>query len=354
MADTESDGRDVMIEGESGLRACAWPGFEPVYHASRRRLVWPNGVIGQLYSAAEPDQLRGPQHHAAWGDEFAKWSHGTETWSNLQFGLRLGEMPRAMLTTTPRPIPLLSEIMDRPDTVVTRGSTFENRSNIARVFFDQVVRAYQGSRIGRQELMGEILEDVPGALWTRHMLDELRVDVAPMLDRIVVAVDPPVSSGATSDACGIVVAGRGVDGQAYALADRTLQGVSPHRWASAALDAYREFEADRLIAEVNNGGELVEAVIRQIDPTASYRAVHASRGKFARAEPVAALYEQGRVRHVRNGAGFDLLEDQMCAFTLDRLESGSRSSPDRVDALVWALTDLMLRPSQDPRVRRLG
>jgi phage terminase large subunit-like protein len=354
VADTESDGRDVMIEGESGLRRCALPGFEPVYQASRRRLVWPNGVIGQLYSAAEPDQLRGPQHHAAWGDELAKWSYGAEAWSNLQFGLRLGKTPRAMLTTTPRPIPLLSEILERPDTVVTRGTTFENRSNIARVFFDQVVRAYQGTRLGRQELMGEILEDVPGALWTRHMIECVRTDIAPVLDRIVVAVDPPASSGTASDACGIVVAGRGVDGRAYVLADRTVQGVSPHRWASAALDAYREFDADRLIAEVNNGGDLVEAVIRQIDPTASYRAVHASRGKFARAEPVAALYEQGRVCHVRNGPGLDLLEDQMCAFTLDRLENGSRMSPDRVDALVWALTDLMLRPGQDPRVRRLG
>ena len=354
VADTEHDGRDVMIEGESGLRRCARPGLKPVYQASRRRLLWPNGAIAQLYSAADPDQLRGPQHHAAWGDELAKWRHGAETWSNLLFGLRLGHDPRAVLTTTPRPIALLLEILGRPDTVVTRGTTFENRSNIARVFFDQVVRAYQGTRLGRQELLGEILEDVPGALWTRQMLEDLRVEAAPVLDRIVVAVDPPVSSGTASNACGIVVAGRGVDGRAYILADRTVQGVSPHRWASAALQAYGDFEADRLIAEANNGGELVEAVIRQIDRTASYRAVHASRGKFARAEPVAALYEQARVSHVRDGAGLDQLEDQMCAFTLDRLESGARASPDRVDALVWALTDLMLRPGQDPRVRRLG
>ncbi len=311
-------------------------------------------MTAQLFSAADPDQLRGPQHHAAWGDEVAKWSHGPETWSNLQFGLRLGGTPRALLTTTPRPIALLADILGRPDCVVTRGTTFENRSNIARVFFEQVVRAYRGTRLGRQELMGEILEEVPGSLWTRSMLEGLRVEAAPLLDRIVVAVDPPASSGASANACGIVVAGSGVDGRGYVLADRTVQGVSPHRWASAAIEAYRHFEADRLIAEANNGGELVEAVIRQIDPAASYRAVHASRGKFARAEPVAALYEQGRVAHLRDGPGLDLLEDQMCAFTLDRTENGSRSSPDRVDALVWALTDLMLRPGQDPRVRHLG
>ncbi len=354
VADTESDGRDVMVEGESGLRRCAWPGFQPVYQASRRRLVWPNGAIGQLYSAMEPDQLRGPQHHAAWGDEIAKWSRGVETWSNLQFGLRLGPAPRAMLTTTPRPIALLTEILARPDTVVTRGTTFENRSNIAPVFFDQVVRAYRGTRLGRQELMGEILEDIPGALWSRAMLEDLRVDAAPALDRVVVAVDPPVSSGASADECGIVVAAQGADGHAYVLADRTVQGVSPHRWARAALEAYRDFRADRLIAEVNNGGDLVEAVIRQVDPAVSYRAVQASRGKVARAEPVAALYEQARVHHLRQASGLDLLEDQMCAFTLYRSGSGVRASPDRVDALVWALSDLMLRPGQDPRVRRLG
>ncbi len=351
VADTENDGRDVMIDGESGLRHCAWPGFRPDYQASRRRLVWPNGVIAPLYSAAEPDQLRGPQHHAAWGDEIAKWANGAETWANLQFGLRLGPAPRAMLTTTPRPIPLLAELLARPDTVVTRGTTFENRSNIAAVFFDQVIRPYQGTRLGRQELMGEILEDVPGALWTRAMLDELRVDEPAALERIVVAVDPPVSTGSGADACGIVVAGLAADGRAYVLADRTVQGLSPHRWASAALDAYRAFEADRLIAEVNNGGDLVETVIRQIDPTVSYRAVHASRGKRARAEPVAALYEQGRVHHVRGAGALETLEDQMCAYTLDR--TAEITSPDRLDALVWALTDLMLTPRRDPRVRRL-
>ena len=352
VADTESDGRDVMIEGESGLRRCAWPDFRPNYQASRRRLVWPNGVVAQLYSTAEPDQLRGPQHHAAWGDEIAKWSNGAETWANLQFGLRLGPAPRVMLTTTPRPIPLLAELLDRPDTVVTRGTTFENRSNIARVFFEQVIRPYQGTRLGRQELMGEILEDLPGALWTRAMLDELRIEQVPVLERIVVAVDPPVSTGPGADACGIVVAGATADGKAYVLADRTVQGVSPHKWASAALDAYRTFEADRLIAEVNNGGDLVETVIRQIDPTVSYRAVHASRGKRARAEPVAALYEQGRVHHVRGSSGLEKLEDQMCGFSLDRAVA-ENSSPDRLDALVWALTDLMLSPRRDPRVRRL-
>ena len=248
VADTEADGRDVMIDGESGLRRCAWPGYQPDYQASRRRLVWPNGAVAQLYSAAEPDQLRGPQHHAAWGDEVAKWAKGSECWANLQFGLRLGAKPRVMLTTTPRPIRLLGDILDRPDTVVTRGTTFENRSNIAPVFFDRVVRPYQGTRLGRQELMGEILDDVPGALWSRRLLDGIGVDAAPVLERVVVAVDPPVSSGERADSCGIVAAGRGVDGKAYVLADRTVSGLTPHRWALAALETYPKFRgrpADR-------------------------------------------------------------------------------------------------------------
>lgn len=359
VAQTARDAREVMVDGESGFLACSPPGFRPRFEASRLRLVWPNGSVGQIFSAEEPDQLRGPQHHAAWCDEIAKWSYGEAAWSNLLLGLRLGAKPRVAVTTTPRPIPLLRGIIADPGTVTRFGATYENRANLPRAFFDAVIARYEGTRLGRQELGGEILEDTPGALFTRAVIEAAKVEDAPPLTRVVVAIDPPASAGPRSSACGIVVAGLGADGCAYVLADKTVHGASPRQWAAAAAEAFRAFQADRVVAEVNHGGDMVEAVIRQIAPSISYRAVRASRGKAVRAEPVAALYEQGRVRHVRRSAseedgGLFALEDQMCAFTRDWGAQSCDASPDRVDALVWAITDLMLMRPSAPRVRALA
>ena len=348
VADTFLDGRLTMIEGESGLLAVTPPEFRPTFESSNKKLIWPNGVQAFLYSAESPDQLRGPQHEVAWADELAKWRYGEETWSNLLLGLRLGARPRVLVTTTPRNIPLCRQLVADPKTRVVRGSTYDNRSNLPQSFFDQVVDHYEGSRIGRQEIYGEILTDVPGALWTRSLLDGNRIRDLPGLDRIVVAVDPPVTSGKKADTCGIIVAARDQKGGAYILADCSVQGLSPHGWAKAALEAYHRYEADRLVAEVNNGGELVESLLRQIDPEVSYRAVRASRGKVLRAEPVAALYEQGRVQH--HGV-FAALEDQMCALTAHGLSDGQ--SPDRVDALVWAVTELLLKARGRPQIRNI-
>lgn len=350
VAQTANDARAVMVEGESGFLATARPGFRPVYEISRRRLVWPNGCQALLYSAEEPDQLRGPQHHLAWCDELAKWRRIDAAWQNLILGLRLGQRPRVLVTTTPRPIRLLKELMADPDAVVTRGATRDNASHLSPRFLAEVERRYGGTRLGRQELEGEILEDIEGALWSWAMIEAARCPTVPELARIVVAVDPPVTTGARADTCGIVVAGRAPGGDVYILADRSLQGASPAGWAARAVAAYEEFSADRLVAEVNNGGDLVEAVIRQIAPHASYRAVRASRGKIVRAEPVAALYEQGRVRHARP---MPELEEQMCCFTGGGA-TAEGGSPDRLDALVWAVTDLVLAPTSEPKLRPLA
>jgi phage terminase large subunit-like protein len=288
--------------------------------------------MATTYSADEPDLLRGPQHHAALADELAAWKRGEETWSNLMFGLRLGENPRVVVTTTPRPLRLIRELRADPTTAVTSGSTYENRANLARPFLEQIVTKYEGTRLGRQELNGELLEDIPGALWTRTRIDELRVRQAPQLRRVVVAIDPAVTSGEDSDETGIVSVGKGEDGHLYVLADRTCRDT-PLGWARRAIALFRELRAERLVAEVNNGGDLVEATIRSVDRSIPYTAVHASRGKRSRAEPIAALYEQGLVHHVGT---FDALEDQMCMFTPD----GFDGSPDHVDALVWAATEL--------------
>ena len=348
VADTFLDGRLTMIEGESGLLAAVPKDFQPVFESSNKKLVWPNGIQAFLYSAESPDQLRGPQHHAAWADELAKWRYIEETWSNLLLGLRLGPAPRVIATTTPRNIPLLRGLVADKSTRIIRGSTYDNRSNLPGSFFDQVVGQYEGTRIGRQEIYGEILTDVPGALWSRDLLESLRVRDIPDFERIVVAVDPPVTSGKKADTCGIIVAGCDDNDQACILEDCSVQGLSPHGWARAALTAYHQYEADRLVAEVNNGGELVESLLRQIDPDVSYRAVRASRGKILRAEPVAALYEQGRVRH---RGFFPELEDQMCALTSDGLDGGK--SPDRVDAMVWAVTELLLAARARPQIRHI-
>ncbi|SHI79719.1 Large terminase phage packaging protein [Aureimonas altamirensis DSM 21988] len=352
IAPTASDARDIMVEGESGLLAVCWPGDRdnagdslgrPSYEPSKRRLTWPNGAIATCYSAEEPERLRGPQHEILWCDELAAWKYLRDTWDMAMFGLRLGDDTRTCITTTPKPLPLLREIIRDDGTAITRGSTYDNKANLARSFIDQIISKYEGTRLGRQELAAEILDDVPGALWTRDMIDAAKGGlVLPDMQRVVVAIDPSGTAGSSDegDSIGIVVAGRGIDGNGYILADRTCK-LSPDGWGRRAVAAFHEFKADRIVAERNYGGAMVEHVIRTVDRQVPYAEVVASRGKVVRAEPIAALYEQERVKHV---AGLENLEDQMCAMTGDGyLGDGS---PDRVDAAVWALTDLMLNGSQ--------
>lgn len=332
---TAADARDVMIEGESGLlaTATATAGSRPVYEPSRRRITWPTtGAIATAYSAEEPERLRGPQHDAAWADELGAWRH-PETWDMLLLGLRLGTDPRACVTTTPRPLPIVRALIASPSTVVTRGTTYDNRNNLAPSFLTSIVGRYEGTRLGRQELMGELLEDVPGALWTIDQIDSLRVRVAPELIRVVVGVDPAATSGIGADETGIVVAGLGVDGRAYVLHDRSCR-MSPDGWARRAAEAYHETVADRVVVEDNQGGEMISYLLATVDPTVAIKRIRATRGKRLRAEPVAALYEQGRVHHVGSLAG---LEDQMCSFLGD-----GGAHDDRVDALVHTLSELML------------
>lgn len=338
VAETSADARDVMVEGDSGILGVHPADFRPLYEPSKRRLTWPNGAVATLYNATEPDQLRGPQHDLAWADELAKWQYARDTWDQLQFGMRLGDRPLVAITTTPRPIPLIREIIADARTVTTRGKTTENAGNLATSFMDQMKAKYDGTRLGRQELDGEILDDVPGALWTRAMLERATVDQVPEMARIVIAVDPSGTSGADDDGdeIGIVAAGRGVDGRGYVLEDLSCK-LSPDAWARRAIEAYYRHGADRLVAERNFGGAMVASVIRTADRNISYKEVTASRGKSARAEPVAALYEQGRVSHVR---GLAALEDQMTLMTMQGFSG--EGSPDRVDAVVWALTEVML------------
>jgi len=288
VARTAADVRDVVVEGESGLLAISPPWNRPTYEPSKRRLTWPNGAIATTYSGDQPDQLRGPQHDTALADELAAWRY-PEAWDQLMFGLRLGNDPRVVVATTPRPTPIVKKLAAHRRGVVTRGSTLENVANLAPVFLDNILETYQGTRLGRQELDAEILDDNPGALWKRDQIEALRVNAAPALKRVIVAVDPSATSG--GDETGIVVAGIGADDQGYVIDDLSLQG-SPHEWASRAVGAYHTQQADRLIGETNNGGEMVELTIRTVDKNVSYKGVHASRGKRTRAEPVAALYEQ--------------------------------------------------------------
>ncbi|MEQ6247731.1 terminase family protein [Sulfitobacter sp. HNIBRBA3233] len=348
--------REVMIFGDSGILACSPQDRRPDWEAGRKRLVWPNGAVASVHTAHDPEGLRGPQFDAAWVDELAKWKKARETWDMLQFALRLGQQPRVCVTTTPRNVGVLKDLLAAPSTVTTHAPTDANRANLAQSFLDEVRSRYRGTRLGRQELDGVLLSDAEGALWTSEMIERARVREVPALDRIVVAVDPSVSGGNNADACGIVVVGVEGSGppqhwRAYVLADRTVQGMGPSGWARAAIAAMEEFGADRLVAEVNQGGQLVQEVIRQIDPLVPYKGVHASRGKVARAEPVAALYEQGRVRHVTD---LDALEDQMTRMTPRGYEG--QGSPDRVDALVWGLHELMIAPAakwRQPGVRSL-
>lgn len=335
VAETAADARDVMVEGESGILAVSPPWNRPKYEPSKRRLTWSNGAVATTYSADDPEQLRGPQHDGAWCDEVAKWRYGQQAWDNLMLGLRLGGDPRAVVTTTPRPVELVRTLLAMPQTVVTRGTTYDNRINLAESFFTDILRRYEGTRLARQELYAELIEDNPDGLWRREQIERLRVLKAPNLQRIVVAVDPPASSGANSAEAGIVAAGIGEDGHGYVLADASVR-ATPDGWARAAVTLYHTLKADRIVAEANNGGEMVEMTLRMVDRSVSYRAVHASRGKLTRAEPISALYEQGRVHHVGT---FSELEDQMCQWM-----PGERS-PDRMDALVWALTELMIRPT---------
>ncbi len=341
---TASDVRDVLVDGESGILAKSPPWFRPVWQPSKGRLVWPNGAQAFTYTAEEPDRLRGKQHDAAVADELASWRY-PDAWDQLMFGLRLGTDPRCVVSTTPRPTPIIKGLVARAkadpnDVRLTRGSTYENRANLADAFVQQIVKRYEGTRLGRQELYAEILDDNPGALWSRTRIEDLRTSRVPPLRRIVVGVDPAVSSTAESAETGIVVAGLGEDGHGYVLADHSLRDT-PATWGNAVVAAYNLFQADRVVGEVNNGGDLVEANVqtaaRAAGGTVAFKSVRASRGKQTRAEPIAALYEQGRVHHV---GAFPHLEDQMVEW--DPTAGGP--SPDRLDALVWALSDLMLGP----------
>jgi phage terminase large subunit-like protein len=345
VAATAADARDIMVLGESGILAVSPPWNKPEPILSRRRLVWPNGAVAMLFSADEPERLRGHQHDAAWCDEVCAWRYARDAWEMLTLGLRLGANPRVVITTTPKPVDVLIGtgqngrmlgLMNDPGCAVTRGSSYLNKANLAPTFFSHIVRQYEGTRIGRQELDAEIIEEL-GALWSRAMIENSRIRDVADLTRIVVAIDPAVTSGDESDETGIVVAGKTAD-QGYILAD--LSGrYTPIEWAQKAIAAYRTFSADRIVAEVNNGGDMVEATLRMVDPDVPFTAVRATRGKVVRAEPVAALYEQGRVHHV---GMFSVLEDQMCGFTTDFDRAAAGYSPDRVDALVWALTELMV------------
>ncbi len=350
---TSADVRDVMVEGPSGILSVFPKWDKPDYEPSKRKITFGNGATAHLYSAEEPNRLRGPEHDGAWGDEIASWRY-IEAWDNLQFGLRRGLNPRQIITTTPKPTRLIKDLVADPDTVITGGSTYENAANLAPAFLKKIRKKYEGTRIGQQELHAKLLKDVPGALWHHDDLDITRIRYGekgpniPDMVRIVVAVDPPVTQGPDADECGIIVVGLGTDGRFYVLDDKSCQGLSPNEWARIAVIAYHHWKADRIIAEVNNGGDLVEAVVRTVDKNVSYRKVWASRGKVTRAEPIAALYEQKRVSHVGTFAN---LEEQMCEFTTDFDKATMGYSPDRVDALVWALTALDKGGHGGPRVR---
>jgi phage terminase large subunit-like protein len=348
IGETEHEVREVMIEGVSGLLRMHPPSERPTWIPSRRRLEWESGAVAQAFSAEDPESLRGPQFAAAWCDELAKWRHAEATFDMLQFGLRLGERPRQVITTTPRPIALIKRLLKDPKTAVTRAGTIVNARNLAPAFFDAVITRYQGTRLGRQELDGEIIEERADALWSRHLIESGRVAEAPPLQRIVVAVDPPASSGKGADACGLVAAGLAEDGKLYVIADETAAGLTPAGWSRRAIALWRRLQADALVVEVNQGGDMVKAVIGEADNNVPQVSVRASKGKWLRAEPVAALYEQGRVKHAGT---FAALEDEMCDFGLDGLSSGR--SPDRLDAMVWAVSALSFGARGEPRVRGL-
>ena len=346
VGETLADVREVMVGGPSGLLAVCTEN-RPRYEASRRRVLWPSGAVAHVFSSEDPESLRGPQFAAAWCDELGKWKNAEATWDMLQFGLRIGPRLKQIITTTPRPTRLMKRLLADPGVVRARLSTARNRENLAKGFVEALDERYGGTRLGRQELDGELIEDREDALWSRQMLVEARVREAGELRRIVVAVDPPACARKTSDACGIVAAGLDADGNAVVLADATLKAARPQYWAGAAVALYHRLEADCIVAEVNQGGDMVTAVIRTVDEAVPVKAVRANRGKWLRAEPVAALYAQGRVKHAGR---FAELEDEMCDFGPDGLSGGR--SPDRVDALVWAVGELLPRGGAVPRVRK--
>ena len=359
VASTNSDIERVMVKGESGFLSVCWKhdkdnkckhmGF-PEWSPTKRSLTWANGAKVEFYSAEEPERLRGPQFSAAWCDELAAWNKDIDTWQMLQFCLRLGKHPRVCVTTTPKPTKLMRELLKNPKTVVTSGSTFDNAANLADTYLTAVKEQYEGTRIGRQELYAEVLEEAEGALWTSETLDaaSIKHEDVPDLTRIVVALDPAVTANAESDMTGIVVAGLDINGIAYVLGDYTDK-LSPQGWAEKAIRLYHQYEADRIVAEVNQGGDMVKLTIHNIDDSVPYKAVRASRGKYARAEPISAFYERGLVKHVVNppdGASLNELETQMRTWE----PLGRIGSPDRLDACVWALTELCLGGYSKPKL----
>ena len=341
---TPADVRDVMIEGESGLVNISPPYNMPKYEPSKRRLTWNNGTIAQTFSSYEPDQLRGSQFDTAWCDELASWEYPEETWDNLMFSLRLGEKPQVCVTTTPKPLQLLINLKDAQTTVLTKGTSYDNRENLNQQFFDSILSKYKNTRLGMQEIYAEILEESDNALWKREWLDDARlIDAPEELERIVIAIDPAVTSKKTSDETGLIVAGKDKEGKFYVLNDSSGR-YTPSGWSEKAIMLYNQFQCDKIIAEVNNGGQLVEHTLRTQSENVPYKSVHASRGKRTRAEPIASLYEQGKVHHVGN---FERLENQLCNWEA----TSGEASPDRLDALVWALTELS--GSGNPSIRWL-
>ena len=355
VATSLGEARAIMVEGESGIIACCPPESAPVFESSLRRLRFPNGAQAMIYSAAEPESLRGPQHSHAWCDEVGKWplahDRATQCWDNLMLSLRLGADQRVLATTTPRSVPIIHRLIDDEAsgvTVVTRGTTQDNAANLPARFIEAIEDEYGGTQLARQEIEGELIDDIEGALWNRALLERCRETGSEVEQaRVVVAVDPPASS--RGDACGIVLAAIGADGMARVLADCSVENASPERWARAVASAAEIWKADRIVAEANQGGAMVENVLRAADLTMPVKLVHASRGKVARAEPVAALYEAGRVKHC---GLFAKLEDQLCGLMAGGAYEGPGRSPDRADALVWALTELMLTSRAAPRVRQ--
>ena len=354
VAPTKGDVRRVMVEGDSGLINVCWKGDKsyrgsplglPIWSPTNNTLTWENGAKAVFFSAEDPERLRGPQAYSAWTDELCAWRNAQETWDMLQFGLRLGRRPQVFVTTTPKTTKLIRNILDDDKTTVSTGSTYDNAANLADTFLDAVRKTYEGTRLGRQELYAEILDEASGALWNRTLLASCEVDKddVPTLNRIVVSIDPAVTANAESDMTGIVVAGVDVNGRAYVLEDHTGR-YTPQQWASKAVELYREHMADRIVAERNQGGDMVRHTLHTEDETVPVKLVHASRGKMARAEPVSALYEQDKVRHVK---GFNDLEDQMVQWE----PLGSIGSPDRLDALVWAITDLSLNGYAKPTLK---
>ena len=354
VAPTKGDVRRVMVEGDSGLLNVCWEGDEtyrgkhigyPVWSPTNNSLTWENGAKAVFFSAEDPERLRGPQAYSAWCDELCAWRNAQDTWDMMMFGLRLGRHPKVFVTTTPKTTKLIRNILGDEKTVVSKGSTYDNAANLAGTFLDAVRKTYEGTRLGRQELYAEILDEASGALWNRGLLAKCEIDKdeVPTLNRIVVAIDPAVTANAESDMTGIIVAGVDVNGTAYVLEDHTGR-YTPQQWASKAIQLYRDHMADRIVAERNQGGDMVRHTLHTEDETVPVKLVHASRGKMARAEPVSALYEQGKVKHVR---GLNDLEDQMVQWE----PLGSIGSPDRLDALVWALTDLSLNGYAKPQLK---